>query len=170
MRSLRLAPFVLLAFCFGIEGQTPTGTISGVVSDSSGARVTGAAVQLVNSETGEQRAVKSGDSGNYVFTNVPAGNYALNAEVSGFKREQRTGVRLEVNQNARVDFALQLGQITESVQVSGDVTQVDTRSVQLGGTVDTRRVRELPLNGRNVYDLMVLMPGVFERQHFADRQ
>ena len=160
MRSLRLAPFVLLALCLSIQGQTPTGTISGVVSDSSGARVAGAAVQLVNSETGEQRAVKSGDSGNYVFTNVPAGNYALNAEVSGFKREQRTGVRLEVNQNARVDFALQLGQITESVQVSGDVTQVDTRSVQLGGTVDTRRVRELPLNGRNVYDLMVLMPGV----------
>jgi len=152
---------LLFLFCFAsAKGQTPTGTIAGSVADTTGGRVAGAAVRLVNLQTGETRTAASSGSGDFIFTNVPAGPYTLDAQASGFKREQRTGVVLEVNQNARVDFALPVGQVTDSVEVSGDVTQVDTHDVQLGGTVDSRRVRELPLNGRNVYDLMVLMPGV----------
>ncbi len=152
---------LLFLFCFAsANGQTPTGTIAGSVADATGARVAGAAVRLVNPQTGETRTAASSGTGDFIFTNVPAGPYTLDAQASGFKREQRTGIVLEVNQNARVDFALPVGQVTDSVEVSGDVTQVDTHDVQLGGTVDSRRIRELPLNGRNVYDLMVLMPGV----------
>ncbi len=152
---------LLFALALGCaHAQSPTGTVAGSVSDSTGARLPGAAIELRNLGNGEVRPTTSGSSGEFVFTAVPAGQYAITAQASGFKREQKTNLLLEVNQNARVDFSLQVGQITDSVEVSADTTQVDTRDVQLGGTVDSRRIRELPLNGRNVYDLMVLMPGV----------
>ena len=152
---------VLLLVSFGMAfGQGPAGTISGSITDVSGARMAGTEVHLLNARTGENRTAISNDAGDFIFTNVAAGAYSLEAQSPGFKREQRTDLQVEVNQNARVDFALQVGQTSEWVEVSGDVTQVDTHAVQLGGTVDSRRVRELPLNGRNVYDLMVLMPGV----------
>ncbi|MBV9085477.1 MAG: TonB-dependent receptor, partial [Acidobacteriaceae bacterium] len=95
-----------------------------------------------------------------LFPSVPPGNYVLTAEASGFTTERRSGVTLDVNQNARVDFSLQVGQANQVVQVTSDAPLVDTRDVQLGGTVDRQRVQDLPLNGRNVYDLTTLMPGV----------
>ncbi|HZQ55201.1 MAG TPA: TonB-dependent receptor [Bryobacteraceae bacterium] len=143
-----------------LPGQTTTGSVSGSVSDSSGARIASATVRLINVATNEARTAVSSASGDYVFPSVPAGNYIVEAESSGFRTERRAGIRLDVNQNARVDFTLQIGQATQVVQVTSDAPLVDTRDVQLGGTVDTQRVQDLPLNGRNVYDLTTLMPGV----------
>lgn len=120
----------------------------------------GATVQITNVQTRETRTVTTSASGDYIFPSVVTGQYTLTAQANGFKRAQRAGIRLDVNQNARVDFTLQIGQVNETVEVRGDTTQVDTHDVQLGGTVDSRRVRDLPLNGRNVYDLTALMPGV----------
>jgi len=98
----------------------------------------------------------------YLFPIVAAGEYALEAESSGFKLERRSGLVVEVNQNARVDFVLQVGSIQETVEVKGDAPLVDTFDVQLGETVDQERIENLPLNGRNVYDLIGLMPGAVD--------
>ncbi|MEO7145663.1 MAG: TonB-dependent receptor, partial [Bryobacteraceae bacterium] len=137
----------------------PSGTVSGSVIDSTGGRIAGAAVRIVNTQTHETHSAVTSASGDYLFPSVSTGEYNLEARANGFKSERRAGVRLDVNQNARVDFHLQVGQVNEVVEVRGDTTLVDTRDVQLGGTVDSRRVQELPLDGRNVYDLMALMPG-----------
>jgi hypothetical protein len=154
---------ILIAALFvvnSLPGQTPSGTVSGSVADSSRARVAGAMVRLTNVHTRESHTATTNASGDFLFPAVPNGEYSLEAHAAGFKREQRAGIRLDVNQNARVDFSLQVGQLNEVIEVKGDATLVDTREVQLGGTVDTHRVQDLPLNGRNVYDLMALMPGV----------
>jgi len=157
-RSLLILLFLLSASF--LPGQTTTGTISGVVTDASGSRVAGASLALTNNQTHQRQSATTNPTGEYVFANVSAGDYSMDAAAPGFKREHRPNVHLEVNQNARADFSLQLGQITETIEVKSDAQQVDTREVQLGATVDTRRVQDLPLNGRNVYDLMTLMPGV----------
>jgi hypothetical protein len=141
-------------------GQTPAGTVSGSVSDSSGARVSGVAVKITHLGTHETHVAATSGTGDYLFPSIPTGEYALEAQASGFKREKRTGIKVDVNQNARVDFILQVGQVSEVVEVKSDATMVDTREAQLGGTVDAHRVQDLPLDGRNVYDLMTLMPGV----------
>ncbi len=152
--------FVLILTAGSIYGQSTSGSISGSVADSSGSIVPAANVRLTNTQTQEVRTATANASGDYLFVNIPAGSYEIDAQANGFKQEKRSGIVLDVNQNARVDFTLQVGSLNQIVQVSGEVTQVDTRGVQLGGTVDTRRVRDLPLDGRNVYDLMALMPGV----------
>ena len=143
-----------------LMAQTAAGTVSGTVTDSTGGSVASATVELRNMQTQETRIAKTGAAGNYLFPSVPTGEYTLDAQAQGFKREQRAGIKLDVNQNARVDFHLQVGQVTEVVEVKGGAPLVDTRDVQLGGTVDEHRVQDLPLDGRNVYDLMALMPGV----------
>jgi len=151
-----------LAFCLTacvLWAQTPTGSVSGTVTDSTGASVANAAVRIINSATHETHATSSTPAGAYLFPIVPAGSYALEAEASGFKMERREGVMLDVNQNARADFVLQVGSVKELIEVKSDVPMVDTMDVQLGETMDKDRVEDLPLNGRNVYDLIGLMPG-----------
>jgi hypothetical protein len=142
-----------------VVAQTPTGSVSGRVTDSSGAPVANATVRIINSATQETHTASTNASGAYVFPIVPVGSYMLTAEASGFKAEQRTGITLDVNQNARADFVLQVGSMKEVVEVKSDVPMVDTMDVQIGDTVDKDRIEDLPLNGRNVYDLIGLMPG-----------
>ncbi len=155
--------FVLfLTAGIALLGQTPTGSISGSVADSSGAQIPNATVRIINISTREGRSTITGTAGNYIFPIVAVGEYTLEAEANGFKTERRNGVKLDVNQNGRVDFALQVGSTKETVEVSADVPLVDTVSVQLGETVDRDRIENLPLNGRNVYDLIGLMPGAVD--------
>ena len=145
-----------------LMAQTPAGSISGSVSDSTGAQVAKAAVRIINTKTHEIHRATTGPSGMYVFPTVDAGEYVLEAEAEGFKLERRAGIVLDVNQNARVDFVLQVGSVQETVEVKGDAPLVDTMDVQLGETVDRDRIENLPLNGRNVYDLIGLMPGAVD--------
>ena len=153
----RIVTFLLLlAVC---RAQSTTGSVGGRLLDSSGAAMSKITVKLRNIATGEVRSAQSEDSGNYLFPAAPTGRYNIFAEAPGFKRIVRGPVTLDVNQNARVDLTLELGSVNEIVEVTGDAPLVDTRDVQLGATVDARRVQELPLNGRNVYDLMQLTPG-----------
>ena len=139
--------------------QTPTGSVSGSVSDGSGAQIANAAVRIVNTATNESRTANTSSTGSYVFPSVAAGEYTLDAQSTGFQSQRRTGITLNVNQNARVDFILQIGSVKDVVEVKGDAPLVDTMSVQVGETVDQDRIENLPLNGRNVYDLIGLMPG-----------
>jgi hypothetical protein len=140
--------------------QSVTGTFQGRVSDPGGAIVIGAAITATHVPTGQVWRTTTNASGEYFFPALPTGEFRLDADLPGFKRAVREGVTLELNQNARVDFTLEIGKVTEEVRVTAEAALVDTRQAQLGGTVDERRVQDLPLNGRNVYDLVTILPGV----------
>ena len=99
-------------------------------------------------------------AGEFLITNLPVGPYSLLAEKAGFRRVLQEGIRVEVNQNARVDLTLSLGQVSESISVTADAIGVDTRSSTVGEVVDRVRVQELPLNGRNAMELARIVPGV----------
>lgn len=151
---------LLVAACAAALAQGVTGSILGTVSDPSGARVAGATVNATNTLTGESRTATTNELGDYLFPVLPVGQYRIEVELQGFKKFVREGIGLSVNRNARVDAVLEIGRVTEEVRVVGDAPLVDTHEVQVGGLVDSRRVNELPLNGRNVYDLVSILPGV----------
>jgi hypothetical protein len=148
-----------LALAAAVEAQTVTGTILGTVTDTSGARVAGAAVTAINDLTQEKHSTSTTGAGDYLLLALPVGNYRLEAESQGFKKFVHQGVVLDINQNARVDARLELGQVTQEVIVQGNVTAVDAHQVQLGTVVDTKRINDLPLNGRNVYSLVDAVAG-----------
>jgi len=115
---------------------------------------------VANELTGEKRENTTDDSGTFLFPGLPAGRYRIEAEMQGFKKSSVQGIQLNINQNARVDITLSVGEVNQEVQVTASAPLVDTREVQLGGLVDSRRVNDLPLNGRNVYQLVTILPGV----------
>jgi hypothetical protein len=151
----------LLALCFpgGLSAQI-TGTISGFVRDPSGAVVPGATVTAVLTQQGVSRRAESNAGGFYSFQALLPGTYTLTVEKAGFERLERAGVTLTVNQNVRVDLSLRVGAVTQGVTVTAQATLVNTQSPTLSGLVDDRRVVDLPLNGRNIVNLSVIVPGV----------
>ncbi len=155
-----LALLTLLAAVGPAGAQSVTGAIYGSVADSTGAGMPRVSVMVVNVLTGETHSAASNERGAFLFPALAVGQYRIQAEAAGFKRFLREGIRLNVNSNVRVDVTLEVGQVTETVKVTGDAPLVDTRQVQLGGLVDSQRVNDLPLNGRNVYDLVGILPGV----------
>ena len=140
--------------------QENTATIAGQIIDSSGASIPAARVVARNIQTGIERETTTGETGNYSIPLLPIGAYDVSVEKSGFKKSIQTGITLQVDQHARVDFTLQIGAASESVQVTADVplTQTDTSSV--GSVIDNQKVVEMPLNGRQFYSLALLVPGV----------
>jgi hypothetical protein len=139
-----------------LHSQLSTGTISGEVKDPSGAVVAGARVELLDQQTGTRRSSAADASGFFIVPAVPAGTYTLTVETSGFKTLKQRDIRLEVNQNLTIPITLEVGQVTESVSVTAAVAQVDTVASSVKEVVDETRVRELPLNGRNVLQLQQL--------------
>src|SRR5690349_15983491 len=115
-----------------------TAAILGTVRDASGAVVSGAKVTLTNTQTNVSRTIETNTDGNYSFTLVPVGTYKLVVERNGFRKYSQDGIVLQVNQNAKQDISLQVGALTETVEVTSDVTQVDTTTATLG-TVETQR-------------------------------
>jgi hypothetical protein len=159
VRALVLTLALGCIFAITLSAQV-TGTILGSVLDESGASVPGAGVSVSNALTGEVRRTTSDEAGNYIVTALPVGQYKVEVRLDGFKTFIASGISLEVNQNLRVEAKLMVGALAESVEVTTDPAQVDTYQTQLGTVVDTNRVNELPLNGRNVYDLAITLPGV----------
>lgn len=152
---------VSLAFCAAglLLAQRDTGSISGVVTDPGGAIIPGAKVQLVETATGFSRAAVSSDAGFYTFPAVPAGVYDLTIDVPGFKTYRQAGVTLLVNQNLTIPVKMSIGNVTEEVNVTAVPVQVDTSSSSVKQVVDSARIHELPLNGRNVLQLQQLVAG-----------
>src|SRR5689334_5830008 len=150
------------AFAFA---QLPTGTILGEVRDPAGALVPRTTVTARNTETGQTRTAMSGDNGSYRFSALPVGSYEVRAAASGFQTEVRSGVTLEVGQEAVVNFALRVGELSQTVEVSGEAQLVNTTSSSLGGIVNSAAVSELPLNGRNYTDLTFLQAGVARNEN-----
>lgn len=136
-----------------------TVTIYGTVSDASGSLIPGTTVRILQVETGQTRSVVSNERGDYVATQLPIGVYTVTAERTGFKKFVQTGIRVQVDENRQVPVTLQVGDVAESVTVAAETVQVETRTGTLKEVIDSKRIVELPLNGRNALDLQRLVPG-----------
>ena len=106
------------------------------------------------------RTTESDAAGNYSILVVDPGDYNVNAQLTGFLSQTQANIRLDANQNVHVNFKLQVGSFEQNETVEGSTALVDTRDSQIGDTVDQKRIQDLPLNGRNAYDLVQLLPGV----------
>ncbi len=157
---LRITLAVLMLLALPLGAQQSTGTILGTLTDPQGAAIVGAQVQVTQVDTGAVFRTASNESGNYTAPGLAVGRYEVTFEMKGFKKAVRSGIVLQVNQNARVDVALEIGQIAETVNVTAETSLVDTGSATLGQVVENRRLQELPLNGRSALAFTFLTAGV----------
>ncbi|OFW36536.1 MAG: hypothetical protein A3J28_18735, partial [Acidobacteria bacterium RIFCSPLOWO2_12_FULL_60_22] len=148
--------------------QVTTGTISGTVQDSTGAVVPGVNITIRNTETGLTRAVASDEAGRYRAPNLPLGAYEVEGSKAGFQTEVRRGITLTVGREAVVNLPLKVGAVAERVEVTGEAPLVDTTSASMEFLVDDKKIRDLPLNGRNYTQLAVLQPGVTPYKLYGD--
>src|ERR1700693_3035918 len=155
-----LASISLLACSLSLYGQSTYGSIVRTVTDSSGAVLPDAKVTLTNAGTGEKRAQSTGSDGLFTFVNLFPGQYRIDVEKQGFKHFVRPEVTVEVQQNTRVDAAMQVGEVSQVVEVTSETPLLQTESSSLGTVVDQREANELPLNGRNIYNLATITPSV----------
>jgi len=158
-RSLLTITLLLLA-AVPVAAQSITGSITGVVTDSTGAVVPAAEVTAINIGTSIRSVARTDSSGNYAIPLLPRGDYRLEVVAPGFKRFVREGIVLQVQQTARLDVQLAVGELAESVMISADAASLETENATLAKIVDNRAIVNLPLNTRNVYSLVFLTPGV----------
>jgi hypothetical protein len=142
-----------------LEAQA-TARILGTVTDSSGAAIAEASIQVRNLGTGIAQTAVSDDQGRYTVADLQIGDYEVHAAKTGFQTVVRRGITLTVGSQPVVDFSLPVGQTQETVTVEGDVSQVETQSTAVGALVESKQIRDLPLNGRNFTQLLTLAPGV----------
>jgi hypothetical protein len=160
--TLRLALFSALVAVAAapVFGQAFYGSVVGTITDQSSAAVVGATITLTNVATGERHQVKSGAGGDYQFLNLVPGMYRVEVEQSGFKKATRENVEVTVSGSTRADISMQLGEVTQSVEVQAVAPLLQTENANLSQVVNTRSVEELPVNGRNIMNLTALVPGV----------
>ncbi|HZR31752.1 MAG TPA: TonB-dependent receptor [Terriglobales bacterium] len=160
-RRVLMFLFAIVIFGGQLLFADVTAGVVGTVVDPSGAAVPNATVVLKNAATGLERRAITNSSGNYEFISVPVGErYSLEVEAPGFGRKVQTGIKLVVNQTYKADFKLAIGAVTQSVEVTGSATQVDTTNTQLGDVIEDKKMTTLPLNGRSYIDLLGLQAGV----------
>ena len=159
-RRIRFLSFVVSAF-LGITPAWPqvAASISGKVEDASGAAISGATVTVKSLETGATRVVTTDDAGNFRVLSLPLGPQEVKAEKKGFKAAVRTGINLEVGQEAVVNLRLEVGELVQQVTVSEQVPVVNTTTAPVAGMVGESEVKDLPLNGRSFDNLITLNPG-----------
>ena len=156
-----LLPLVLITLLGSTAwAQSTFGSIVGTVKDSSGSVIPGAKVTLTNTGTSEARNMQTDSSGSYQFVNLQPGVYQLSIERDGFKRKVLAGMQVTVQQTVRADAALDVGDVTQTVEVSTQAALLQTEQSSLSQAVEGRTVQEMPLNGRNVMNLVSLAPGV----------
>ena len=155
-----LAVFLLLFAARPVLAQFSTGAILGVVKDTSGASVPNATVTVINGDTQLTRTLKTGEDGAFRFPALPVGHYTLKVEATGFKTETRQGLVLDVAQDEVVDFTMQVGGAQEQIVVTGEAPLINVTNSSLGGMVQQEQLANLPLNGRNYIDLVMLQKGV----------
>ena len=150
----------LFLFAAAAVAQLPTAQVTGLITDSSGAAIPSADIDLFNPATGLHTRTVSNADGNYVFPVVQPANYQITVTKAGFGNTTRTGLELVVSQIARVDFQLVLGTATQTVDVTGAPPVLEASTASLGQVIETRQVQDLPLNGRNFLNLAKLSTGV----------
>jgi hypothetical protein len=149
-----------LLVCLPAGAQRATATISGLATDPSGSIVPAAAVRATNDGTGVSQQTTTDSQGRYRIAELPVGEYRVQIAKEGFQTLVHTGIVLAVGDERLVDFALTVGQATQTVSVAADVSTVNTTTAELSTLIEATQLRELPLNGRNIEQLVLLAPGV----------
>lgn len=168
MRLLNKTAMILCAFCFcavGALAQTNSGSITGIVKDQSGAVVPNATVRVVNTGTNAETVVQTDAEGRYEVPVLPTGQYQIEASGTGFQTQRVSDVTLNVGDRARVDVDLSIGQVGEVVTVSSE-TRTDTETSEIGDTINSSRVANLPVNGRDFTLLLATVPGSVQSSNF----
>jgi len=162
-RSLLTSLSLLFVICLAVGAQTGTSNITGTVRDTNGSVVAGAAVTAKNEATGVTSTQTTTESGLYSFASLPVGNYTITIEKQGFKTLQKKNNALQVGEPLTVDGALEIGQVSETVTVTGGAEQLQNSNATIGNVVEQKAIEALPLNGRNPLTLLLLEPGVVQR-------
>jgi Carboxypeptidase regulatory-like domain/TonB-dependent Receptor Plug Domain len=159
LRAFRGTLFFLLFTASSALAQN-SGTIVGNVHDSSGAQIEGATITVTNVEKGTSQTAVSGSDGEYVVPFLPTGTYRVSVEKPGFQRQDSPPTQVDVDQHARLDFSLAVGNVSQTVEVTSQASLIRSESAELGEVITQKPIENLPLNGRNFAQLVYLVPGV----------
>ena len=176
MRSWRALYSVLTLVGLGMAFQYPlalgqafvNGSIVGTLTDNTGGAISNANLTLTNTETGLVTTSRTDATGQYRFVNLPPGSYRLTAESQGFKKYTRGPIIIEVNSNLHIDISMEVGNVSQSVEVTAETPMLQPETASLGAVVQSRETNELPLNGRNPVALVTLVPGVVPQPGFGE--
>ena len=156
----RVLPLLVLLCSIALPGQAQTtATLSGTVSDDSGARIPGATVIVKNAEIGLTRTTETDGQGSYTVASLPVGTYTVMAEKPGFSKKSLSGIVLQIDQKVHVDITLGIAEAAEMVTVDSATPLVNTSTSDLGNVIENKRIVELPLNGRQFVELALLTVG-----------
>ena len=162
-RQLRiLVPCLFILLSSAVWAQLYTSTVSGLVTDPSGAVVPNAQAKLVDEQKGYSFTATADATGRYLFRSIPPGSYKLSVQASGFQQQEQAGIKVDVNQNVTVNFSLQVGATSQTVEITTAAPVLSTQDAVTGQVVDRKFINDLPLVSRSVTDLVVLTPGVTE--------
>ena len=150
----------MATMCPPLNAQVTFGTVTGTVVDSSGATISGAAAKLTNQGTNEIRTMQTGSGGIFAFPNLIAGLYRVDVEAAGFKHFIQENVAVQVGVSTRVDATLQVGSVSQTVTVTTEAPPLQTDNASLGTTISQEEVESIPLSGRNINNMLTLVPGV----------
>ena len=153
-----------------LHGQAVGATLSGTITDPSGGVVANAEVAILNTATGKTRTVNTNSEGIYSAPNLIPGNYNVTVSATGFSKAVQNGVTLTVGRSQMLNVMLQVGQTTQTVQVSAEAPTVNLTNSEIGSITDETTIKELPLNGRSWSDLANLQPGVYQLHTQPDVQ
>lgn len=159
---------VLPLFAATAFGQAPTAQLTGAVADPTGASIAGARVTVTNVDTNVDRETTSNEQGYYTVPFLPPGNYRLTVRKEGFRPTSRAGLTLAIDQIARIDLSLELGSVSDAVEVVAAAPVVERETAAMGTVIENRRVVDMPLNSRNPYKLAFLLAGVTPGRIFGD--
>ena len=154
----------LVLFSLPMAAQETVGRVIGVVTDPSGSVVPRAKVTVTNVDTGANSETNTGPDGSYQVLLLPIGTYRVSAEAQGFRKSVTSAQKLEINQSLKIDVKLEVGATSETVQVEANASGVETVVATLGSVISGSQISEAPLDGRNVFDLATLLPGVIPAQ------
>jgi len=160
MRHLLFLVAFSIACVLAVQAQTVDTALLGTVVDPAGAPVAGATVTILLPTTGLSRVVTTSPTGTYEARYLIPGEYVVETGPPGFRRERRTGVVIQLGQQARIDFSLKVGTVQETMEVNTGVPLLQMENATIAGVVDQQRIESLPINGRRFDDLAVLTPGV----------
>src|ERR1700733_4247648 len=160
LRRVSFLGMVSLVLAGCLAGQSPNGTINGLVLDPKGGAIAGPQIRIANDATGVQYTGKTNGEGIYVVTNLPPGPYRLQVSKIGFKTLIKPDIILNVQDSLAINFTLPVGAASEVVTVNGGAPLINTESGSVSTVIDHRFVENLPLNGRSFNSLLQLTPGV----------
>src|ERR1051326_6612941 len=155
---LTIACALILLCCLLASAQNITGTIQGIITDPSGAILPGVSITVHNLGTNQTRNVLTNETGTYIVPLLPVGTYEVTAEYTGFKTQIKSRLELQVDQRMNVNFSLQVGEISERLEVIEAAPLVQSDTATVGSVIDTQKIVELPLNGRQFSQLAILAP------------